>query len=192
MRILSKYLFLFTLAIVNTSLAGLILYISPVLSYVGSVDQIPIIIEGLLSGAIFSSIFGFILSFIPHRLNIKVTLSIILSLLIFSILMTIYFIDSPLPNSSVFLGSFASESFIMVFVVMFYVSTGNATVKNRLFSAVLMFIFNVLVFIMVAIIYLSLGQSDFPYILETIIVVSIICMIPFLGVKNMEPKSSKE
>jgi hypothetical protein len=192
MRILSKYLFLFTLAIVNTSLAGLILYISPVLSYVGSVDQIPIIIEGLLSGAIFSSIFGFILSFIPHRLNIKVTLSIILSLLIFSILMTIYFIDSPLPNSSVFLGSFASESFIMVFVVMFYVSTGNATVKNRFFSAVLMFIFNVLVFIMVAIIYLSLGQSDFPYILETIIVVSIICMIPFLGVKNMEPKSSKE
>ena len=192
MRILSKYLFLFTLAIVNTSLAGLILYISPVLSYVGSVDQIPIIIEGLLSGAIVSSIFGFILSFIPHRLNIKVTLSIILSLLIFSILMTIYFIDSPLPNSSVFLGSFASESFIMVFVVMFYVSTGNATVKNRLFSAVLMFIFNVLVFIMVAIIYLSLGQSDFPYILETIIVVSIISMIPFLGVKNMEPKSSKE
>ncbi len=192
MRILSKYLFLFTLAIVNTSLAGLILYISPVLSYVGSVDQIPIIIEGLLSGAIVSSIFGFILSFIPHRLNIKVTLSIILSLLIFSILMTIYFIDSPLPNSSVFLGSFASESFIMVFVVMFYVSTGNATVKNRFFSAVLMFIFNVLVFIMVAIIYLSLGQSDFPYILETIIVVSIICMIPFLGVKNMEPKSSKE
>ena len=192
MRILSKYLFLFTLAIVNTSLAGLILYIFPVLSYVGSVDQIPIIIEGLLSGAIVSSIFGFILSFIPHRLNIKVTLSIILSLLIFSILMTIYFIDSPLPNSSVFLGSFASESFIMVFVVMFYVSTGNATVKNRLFSAVLMFIFNVLVFIMVAIIYLSLGQSDFPYILETIIVVSIISMIPFLGVKNMEPKSSKE
>ena len=192
MRILSKYLFLFTLAIVNTSLAGLILYISPVLSYVGSVDQIPIIIEGLLSGAIVSSIFGFILSFIPHRLNIKVTLSIIFSLLIFTILTTIYFIDSPLPNSSVFLGSFASESFIMVFVVMFYVSTGNATVKNRLFSAVLMFIFNVLVFIMVAIIYLSLGQSDFPYILETIIVVSIISMIPFLGVKNMEPKSSKE
>ena len=64
MRIPAKYLFLFTLAFVNTSLAGLILYIGPVLSYVGSVDQIPLIIEGLLTGAIFSSMAGFFLSFV--------------------------------------------------------------------------------------------------------------------------------
>ncbi len=191
MRSLTKYLFLFVLALVNTSLAGLILYIGPVLSYVGSVDQIPIIIEGLLTGAIFSSIIGYLLSFASRVQKINVILSIIISFLAFSIAMAVYFIDSPLPNSSVFLGSFASESFIMIFIAIFYEATGYGTPKKRFFSSILMFIFNILVFVIVAGIYLVLGESDFPYILETIIAVSIVSMIPFLGLQNISAKSSK-
>ena len=79
MRIPPKYLFLFALAFVNTSLAGLILYISPVLSYVGSVDQIPIIIEGLLTGALFSSMAGFFLSLVSKVQKINLIFSISIS-----------------------------------------------------------------------------------------------------------------
>ena len=191
MRSPTKYLFLFVLALVNTSLAGLILYIGPVLSYVGSVDQIPIIIEGLLSGALFSSILGFLLSFVSRVQKINMILAIIISFLAFSIAMAVYFIDGPLPNSSVFLGSFASESFIMIFIAIFYEATGYDKAKKRFFSSILMFIFNILVFVIVAVIYLALGQSDFPYILETIIVVSILSMIPFLGLQNISANSSE-
>ena len=192
MRIPAKYLFLFALAFVNTSLAGLILYISPVLSYVGSVDQIPIIIEGLLTGALFSSMAGFFLSFVSKVQKINLILSIIISVLSFSIIMIIYFIDTPLPNSSVFLGSFASESFIMVFIEMYYGSTGYTSAKKRFFSSILMLIFNILVFIIIAFIYLDFGESDFPYILEAVIVVSIVSMIPFLELQNIFTYPSKK
>ena len=96
MKNIGKYLFLFVLSMVNTSIAGLVLYISPVLSYVGSVDQIPLIMEGLLSGALISSFAGFFIwLFAGSKQKILLSLSLAYSLILFAATMSIYFIDGP-------------------------------------------------------------------------------------------------
>lgn len=181
MKNIGKYLFLFVLSMVNTSIAGLVLYISPVLSYVGSVDQIPLIMEGLLSGALISSFAGFFIwLFAGSKQKILLSLSLAYSLILFAATMSIYFIDGPLPNSSVFIGSFASESFLTIFLGVFYTTVNSTSPKWHISTAILMFLFNLLVFIIIALVYMSLGQSDFPYILECLIVSSIIVSMPFL------------
>ena len=80
----------------------------------------------------------------------------------------------------------------MVFIEMYYGSTGYTSAKKRFFSSILMLIFNILVFIIIAFIYLDLGESDFPYILEAVIVVSIVSMIPFLELQNIFTYPSKK
>ncbi|MHB8361884.1 MAG: hypothetical protein ACYDAO_06935 [Thermoplasmataceae archaeon] len=174
MKNLLRFTFLIILSIISTSIAGIILYLTPILSHIGSVEQIPFIIEGLLIGALLSSILGFIIEVtINVHKKLKVYFYLAASFGMFLIFIISYYIENPLQNISVFLGSMSSESFLMVFLFFFYNSIGQSSKKFKAISAATFFGLNFIIFIIVALVYESLGEADFPYIIEALNLISI-------------------
>jgi hypothetical protein len=153
-----------------TATAAALMYLLPVMIYIGYQTQIPSILEGFALGALLFSIAGTFVGMYTSRPAIH---GLIISIILAVILTLVYRSTGVASDSDLTIGSFASQSFSLLFAAMFQnFLPGQKRIKSAGISVAIFTGLNVFFFLVIAVLYLILGQAYLP---NTIFYLEILC-----------------
>ncbi len=153
-----------------TATAAMLMYLLPVMAYIGYQTQIPNLFEGFALGVIVFSIAGTFLGMYTKR---PAVYGLIISIILVVLLAVIYRSTGITNNGDLTIGAFASQSFSSFFASMFQhflpseKKFGAAAGTVGIFTGL-----NVFFFLVIAVIYLFMGQAYLP---DTIFYLEILC-----------------
>lgn len=159
---LARLLFTILFSLFATATASAMLYILPVLAYIGYQTQIPEILIGYSIGALVFSSIGTVIALYSDR---PVIYGFIASIFLALVLSVAYRMTGVTANSDLIIGSLASQSFAIFYSTLFQ----NFRSEKRKWAAagtsvVIFTLLNIVIFLAIALIYLDLGQAYLPNI----------------------------